>query len=881
MLMCIVSTTSFAYDIAVFNSQGIYIYYNYINDGTELEVVNGGDYYSPDVVGLSIPENVTYMDRTRKVTSIGNRAFEYCQNFTFVYLPNSITRIGINAFNDCDNLSYLNIPNSVTTIGSSAFWGCNKLETVDIGSNVTDIGSEAFAYCKSLTSVIIPEGVASINKSTFSGCKSLTSVTIPNSVKSIGEAAFENCITLSSVILPNNLTSIGNSAFSGCSRLTNITIPRSTTSIGNKTFEGINISTVVSKVIYPFPIVGKASDNRSFSKNTFNNATLYVPAGTMNKYKATDGWKDFLFIEEEEETSYINFADATVKAICIANWDTNGDGELSEVEAAAVTDLGTVFKTRSDIETFEELKYFTGLNSIGETAFFGCTNMTSITIPNSVTSIGVEAFHACVKLTSVTIPNSVSIIGDAAFRDCAFTSIRIPNSVKSIGISVFSRCRALTTIIVEEGNNKYDSRDNCNAIIETSTNTLIAGCKESSIPNGVTAIGDQAFRDIHGMTSVLIPSSVTNIGLFAFLSCGDLTSITIGINVTKIRTYAFYECNGLNTVTSLNPIPPTIEDNFTFSSYSATLQVPRGSKTAYQSAEYWKNFTNIVEIESENIIFADATVKAICVANWDTNGDGELNKTEAAAVTNLGTVFKNHTDIYSFEELKYFAGLTSISDGAFWGCSNMSSISIPDAVTSIDEAAFISCSNLTSITIPKKVTSIGKGAFFGCSSLSSVNIPEHITIIEEAVFQRCYNLTTIIIPQGVTFIGYRAFYACSSLSNITIPNNVTIIGDEAFHGCSSLTSLTSLNPTPPRIYEITFFTEYSATLQVPIGSKTAYQNAEYWRNFTNIVEIDPSGVQTIMVDKDINAPIYDLNGRKLKEPSKGINIIGRKKVVIK
>ena len=241
LLMSMVGTKALAHDIEVQNADGVTFYYNYINDGTELEVTFRGsksDSYSNEYQGnVAIPEEVTYMNRTRKVTSIGSWAFE-----------------------DCSGLTSVTIPNSVTSIGESAFY-----------------------YCSSLTSVTIPNSVTSIGNFAFYYCKGLTSVTIPNSVTSIGKYAFANC-----------------------SGLTSVTIGSGVTSIGYRAFDGVDIPTVISLIENPFKITGKTSDSRTFSQNTFNNATLYVPVGTIDKYKATNGWKDFAYIVEGDPTGIKN-----------------------------------------------------------------------------------------------------------------------------------------------------------------------------------------------------------------------------------------------------------------------------------------------------------------------------------------------------------------------------------------------------------------------------------------------------------------------------------------------------------------------------------------------------------------------------------------------
>ena len=295
-----------AHDIEVKNADDVTIYYKYINDGTELEVTfRGSSYndYSNEYQGnVAIPEEVTFMNRTLKVTSIRNSAFFGCSGLTSITIGNSVTSIEWCAFEGCSGLTSITIPNSVTSIGNGAFHGCSGLTSINIPNSVTSIGSGAFYDCSSLTSVTIPNSVTSIRNSAFFGCSGLTSITIGNSVTSIGSWAFWNCSGLTSVTIPNSVTSIEESAFGSCYGLTSITIPNSVMSIGNYAFEGVDLTTVVSLIENPFVIEGKSSSYGAFSVNTFNNATLYVPVGTIDKYKATDGWKDFAYIVEGTPT---------------------------------------------------------------------------------------------------------------------------------------------------------------------------------------------------------------------------------------------------------------------------------------------------------------------------------------------------------------------------------------------------------------------------------------------------------------------------------------------------------------------------------------------------------------------------------------------------
>ena len=239
-----------------------------------------------------------------------------------------------------------------------------------------------------------------------------------------------------------------------------------------------------------------------------------------------------------------------------------------------------------------------GVTHIGYATFANCTSLTSVNIPDAVTSIGDFAFNGCTSLSSISIPDAVDSIGNYAFGGCmGLTSVTIPNGVTFIGENPFVGCSALSSIVVDAANAYYDSRNGCNAIIETATNTLVTGCQNTVIPSAITTIGIAAFEDCTGLTSVTIPSSVTTIGGYAFYGCTGLPSISIPNGVTEIGYAAFAYCSGLTELTSRATVAPFL-NQYVFYEVSPTIPVniPCGSQTSYSSDSEWSNFSNFVEV---------------------------------------------------------------------------------------------------------------------------------------------------------------------------------------------------------------------------------------------------------------------------------------------
>ena len=373
ILMSMVSGNSYAYDFAVENDDGVTFYYNYINDGKDLEVVGASNYSNGTI---NIPEKVTYMGRTRSVTSIGERAFSGRSSLTSVTIPNSVTSIGKEAFENCRGMTSVTIGNSVTYIGYNAFYYCSGLTSVNIHdiaawckisfmvdlSNPLYYAHHLYLDGEEIKDLVIPNSVTRIGNDAFNNCSGLTSVVIPNSVTSINSYAFYDCSGLTSVVIGNSVTLIGNCAFSRCSGLTSVVIPNSVTNIENSAFDGDDLTNVTSMITHPFHI-----SNDTFTNNTYFNATLNVPDGTTDLYKSREGWQNFTFIEESSgsgsETpkcamptiSYNNgkltFASETEGATCLS---TITDSDISfyttDEVLLGVTYTITVYATKAGYE---------------------------------------------------------------------------------------------------------------------------------------------------------------------------------------------------------------------------------------------------------------------------------------------------------------------------------------------------------------------------------------------------------------------------------------------------------------------------------------------------------------------------------------------------
>lgn len=526
-----------------------------LKDGT-LSIANSAFY---DLSGL---RNIT-LPNTLK--TIGSSAFSHCTNLRNVIIPDSVVSIGSYAFNYCARLSSVNIPNSVKSVGSGAYSDCSLISSVTIGDSVTSIEDCTFSGCRNLYNLSIGSSVTSIGNSAFSSCSSLKSIEIPNSVKTIGESAFYGC-GLKNVTIPNSVTTISDMAFYWCTNLESISISDSVTSIGSYAFYNCNSMTSVS--------LGES-----------------VTAIGYGAFAICSGLTSITIPNSITSIGYAAFSECSgLTSVNITNIEAWLNISFENNNANPLTYAHHLYLNGSEVTDLTIPESITAINS---SVFSGCTSLTRVTIPSFVTSIGSDAFVGCTGLNCVNInditswlnirfdnngANPLTYAHHLYLNGSEITDLVIPYSVTSIGNYVLSGCSGLTGL---------------------------------TIPNSVTTIGNSSFQDCSTLREITIPSSVSSIGSEAFLCCTGIASINIPDSVNFIGDSAFYGCTRLKDVycyindpsnVSLGSMTFWLLDSWRYA--LRTLYIPAGKFGAYQASDLYNYFGSFVEMDEGGKITA-------------------------------------------------------------------------------------------------------------------------------------------------------------------------------------------------------------------------------------------------------------------------------------
>lgn len=810
-----------------------------------------------------------------EIGSIPSKAFYNRSNLKSVTIPESVTSIGTNAFYNCTGLTMLYIPESVTTItapsySESPFYNCssaltiyceadaapegwgtywnyrnssNRLptsfgislediafwttadtsgETFEIPEGITAIPARAFYNCTALTSVTIPDSVKHIGAYAFYGCTGLTELDIPAGVTVIDEYALYDCRNLLNLELPEALTAVSDYMLYGCYGLTDLTIPDNVVKIGNYALYncyGLTELTISDNVV-------KIGNYALYNCNQLTELSLPGALETIGDY-AFQKCKGLTALELPEGI-------VSIGSYFLSN--ANGITELTL--PASLTGYGTNGILNGSYVT--TVTFADGTAAIPDYALYYASRVKTVTLPNTVTSIGQYAFYYCTGMTEIRMSDALTAIGNYAFYNCsALTGIRLPESVKSIGDYAFQSCTSLTEV-------------SGGAAVETIGTYGFYNCrklKEMELPAALTQLGVNAFYNCQALTEVVIPAGLTAIPDYAFYGCTALASVTMAEGVASIGNYAFQNCSALTEMILPEGLT-TLGCRVFYGCFEMTeIRLPGTITTVPVSFSGPLDGSGVTKVTfGDGFTAIPAYILSSSTSSTTSTYASRIKEVvfeDASKITSMGdSAFYNCTGL---ESIQLPDGITAIPVNAFVNCLSLKEVILPEGVTSIGNYAFQNCTALTGMILPEGLTTLGYGIFYGCSGITELRIPASVTRINNSGARGPLDgsaITKVIFADGVTTvpayilssysssgtyaskirevvfedaskvtaIGANAFNNCVALESFEIPENVTAIPNYAFYYCQSLTGIT----IPETVTSIGSYAFYGCTAMTDI-----------------------------------------------------------------
>ncbi len=823
---------------------------------------------------LTIPATFRSGGRTYTVTRVEENAFAGCEDLLTITLPNTVTFVGAEAFSGCKGLTHAELGTGVTTLGESVFAGCTSLKHIVVPEGVTAIADFSFADCTVLESVSLPKGVKTIGESVFNFCEALTGIEMPDSLVSLGKSAFAFCSGLEKITLPNALTAIGENAFRGCTALKSVNIPTTVTSIGTEAF--YNCSAL--EAVYLAWTDSRGLSNCACGDDVFkgipSTTKLYMPEVLgASSISGRVPWNSFLASHVQTYDPQLLYK---IDGICYYIDISNFTAEIAHEDASLEGEV----TVPAYIEA-SGFKYM--VKSVADAAFILCSNLITLSLPETVTSIGQKAFMGLENLETVTIPNSVTSIGASCFSGCTgLQSIILPD-LTAIAPSTFKGCSSLSQI---------------------------------TIPNSVTSIGDEAFAGCANM-------QIVRVAWLDPAECACGTDVLKGINSEAILcmpvgTQELYKAtapwNQLTTVSEYE-LQATV-DGFHYIIYPAT-----------HTAKVWEHTPN--EATGDIVIPETITYKGTA---FTVTGIGNSAFSGCSGITSISLPNTLQTiEILAFnsctgiQRIDIPNSVESIEDNAFFGCTKLSFITVhwlDPAECACGDNLFMGIPMTSILYVPEGTEALYADASPWKDIMAVMTVPCEITVdgvtykidLEEktasvsasqsytgsapitipgtlnykdktfpvestqdlAFYYNYPDLQGVVIEDGVQQIGELNFADCTGLTYAVIPESVKRIGSSSFSGCPLLDSIVVAWTDPAAcICESGVLSDVptTATIYVPAGTRDLYLSTNPWKKF-NIVEIAPTGIHqhTLEADNPISA-CYNTSGQRITKPQQGQVVI--------